>query len=37
VYALTRGLITRSLGYKDVVSGLAAMAQILEGADPPGE
>jgi hypothetical protein len=34
VYEIAHGLIVRSLGYKDVASGLAAMAQILEGVDP---
>jgi hypothetical protein len=34
VYALPRGLITLSLGYKDVASALHAMAQLLDGGDP---
>ncbi len=34
VYDLAHGLIVRSLGYKDVVSALVAMVQILEGSDP---
>jgi hypothetical protein len=34
IYAVPHGLITRSLGYKDVSSALRAMALILEGGDP---
>jgi hypothetical protein len=37
VYEIAHGLIVRGLGYKDVASGLAAMAQILEGVDPLAE
>jgi hypothetical protein len=37
VYEFAHGLIVKSLGYKDVASGLAAMARILEGVDPLAE
>jgi hypothetical protein len=37
LYAIPHGLITRSLGYKDVSSALGAMALILEGGDPLSE
>jgi len=37
LYEIPRGLITRSLGYKDVSSALRAMALILEGGDPLSE
>jgi hypothetical protein len=37
LYAIPHGLITRSLGYKDVSSALQAMARILEGGDPLSE
>jgi hypothetical protein len=37
LYAVPHGLITRSLGYKDVSSALRAMALILEGGDPLSE
>lgn len=37
LYAIPHGLITRSLGYKDVSSALRAMALLLEGGDPLSE